>query len=757
MMAKEIEAGTVICQNGQTADSIYLIMSGTVRVTYSSGEFFLEKGDIIGLCEVYREKYHFSYTALDDVTIASFPYQIDSLTALFDRKPEFAQYAAKSCFKQLKSLLEIYELIKYDCSVLYQYVVDCHDDYCSLCNRHNIVPRQLEQLETLKPLECEEDIPQWLGSYYENMVAVLKQVLPGCTISFHNFINGLLMKTCQDISSVISICHSMNQYKADIAQIIMNKDRLDLFDLYTSLLFRLQPEEDDFTAVTAAISRMMIHLEDIRSIDQELYGSRVQEYKNKLAIIEEKGLDALSESSAAMLEAEQLRGSIHTILDYSGCEKDICNDFRQYIEEWKAQPDKSGTDDHSRKLRLSISKLFYKIYAAAFERSLQDDNIPIILKMFFLFGYVDEELAGMENASYLSTLAGNFPSSPEQHVYTVYEWMKAIYNGEKEPSRNEFDADFPAYVHELKTSGKITAQMEKEMADDNREKLLFELNNMFPLVNKMTFGRISAFCPVFSEHNILKDLGKSLVTAQKITEALDGIRAVDFGAFYRETLYTNPDIGIQREYLNVEVLPDIILMPNMGNRGVMWQEIEGRRRTTPSRMMVSIFLTEDLNAIITRLTGEFRWEMCRRIQGPRWNVSSEPSLTSEYFDYIQFYKKNHDLTADAKEKIKSAMQKAKNSYKEMFIGDYITWILYEGAGSPRLNKIARAIISTYCPFAKEIRTRLGSNPMYKEILEKYELKTSQKLHHMDTLCQKLEKGGISLPDELLAQTKFLES
>lgn len=756
-MAKEIAAGTVICQNGHTADSIYLIMSGTVRVTYAVGEFFLEKGDIIGLCEIYRENYHFSYTALDDVTIASFPYQIDSLTALFDRKPEFARYAAKSCFKQLESLLEIYELIKYDCGVLYQYIMDSYNDYCSLCSGHNIPPRQLEQLETLKPLELEADIPQWLGSYYENMTAVLKQVLPGCPISFHNFINGLLMKTCQDISDIISICHTMNQYKADIAEILMNNERLDLFDLNTSLLFRLGPAEEDFTAVNAAISRMMIHLEDIRSIDQELYRNRVQEYQNKLAIIEEKGMDALSESSAAMLEAEQLRGSIHTILDYSGCEKEVCNDFRQYVEEWKAQTDKAGTDDKSRKLRLNLSKLFYQIYVAAFERSLEDSNIPIILKMFFQFGYVDEELAGMENASYLSTLAGQFPSSPEQHIYTVYEWMKAIYNGEKEPSRNEFDADFPAYVHELKTSGKITAQMEKEMVDDNREKMLFELNNMFPLVNKMTFGRISSFCPVFSEHNVMKELGKSLVTAQKITEAVDAIRAVDFRAFYRETLYTNPEVGIQREYVNIEVLPDIILMPNIGIRGVMWQEIEGRRRTTPARMMVSIFFMEDLNAIMTRLTGEFRWEMCRRIQGPRWNVPSEPSLTSEYFDYIQFYKKNHELTADAKEKIKSAMQKAKNSYKEMFINDYITWILFEGAGSPRLNKVARTIISTYCPFSKEIRDRLGGNPMYKEILEKYELKNSQKLHHMEALCQKIERSQIPLPEELLIQKKYLES
>ena len=44
--------------------------------------------------------------------------------------------------------------------------------------------------------------------------------------------------------------------------------------------------------------------------------------------------------------------------------------------------------------------------------------------------------------------------------------MKAVYLGEKEPSRNEFDLDFPGYVRELKTTGKITAAQEKEMVND---------------------------------------------------------------------------------------------------------------------------------------------------------------------------------------------------------------------------------------------------------------------------------------------------
>ena len=52
----------------------------------------------------------------------------------------------------------------------------------------------------------------------------------------------------------------------------------------------------------------------------------------------------------------------------------------------------------------------------------------------------------------------------------------------------------------------------------------------------------------------------------------------------------------------------------------------------------------------------------------RW---PEPSLTSEYFDYMQFYKKNTELSKDAKEKLQNSLVRAKNSFREMFVRDYI--------------------------------------------------------------------------------------
>ena len=404
---------------------------------------------------------------------------------------------------------------------------------------------------------------------------------------------------------------------------------------------------------------------------------------------------------------------------------------------------------------MTVTKLFYKVYSRAFMKSLSDSNIPKIVKMFFNFGYVDEKLAGIENAAYLYSIVDSLPSDPSRNVYTAYEWLKEVYEGRKAPCRNEFDNDYAAYVHELKVTGKITAAQEAPMLTDRSKQVQFELDNMFQSVNKITFGRISIFCPVFSESNVLKDLSESLVSADKVKAAFERICATDFSAYYRDTMYAKPEIGIVKESVSVEILPDVILMPNVGVRGVMWQEIEGRKRTTPARMMVSLFQMEDLSSILVRLTGEYRWEMCKRIQGARWNDVSEPSLTSEYFDYIQFYKKNRELSADAKDKVKLSMQKAKNSFKEMFIRDYEAWIIYEGAGSPRLNKVARAILFSYCPFAKEVRDRLKANPLYKETMDRYGIKQSQKIHHMDNLIQKVKNSGAAVPAEIAAQKEYL--
>lgn len=752
MAVKEFPAGTLLVQSEQAINALHVIAKGTVRATYPGGEFYLYKGDVIGVCELFFDSHFITYQTEDICSIASYPFNISQLSAILHANPDMAQRIVTSMFRQLQEILDQYELARFDCDNFYHYLTDSYEGYLSFCKKHNISARALPGLENLSELVLEEDVAGWVGGYYTQ----LRKLVAGTPIKEQDadFLQGLLFKASRDVYDAISVCRVLYDYKSDIINLLMSENRLDFFDLYTSLLYKVGSHADDSTSLIAAISTMMIQLESQASIDKTMYKERVAEYRERLNSLDQYE-ESSSDEGAKAENVPDIVDSMSTILDYAKVDEETATAFRNAISQYSKLTDKNNSDDASRRLRLTITKLFYQIYDKAFLRSLHDFEVPKVLKMFFNFGYVDEQLAGMENAAYLYSIVDKLPSDPSRNVYTIYEWLHAIYDGKKTPSRNEFDTDYQAYVHELKVTGKITATEETTMLKDKEGQVNFELQNMFQSVNKITFGRISSFCPVFSEHNILKELDKSLVSADKTEQTFNQIRSVDFSAYYRDTIYTNPALGIGKESISVEILPDLILMPNVGVRGVMWQEIEGRKRTTPARMMISIFQMEDLTNILVRLTGDFRWEMCKRVQGARWNDISEASLTSEYFDYIQFYKKNHDLSPDAKDKIKLNMQKAKNSFKEMFIRDYVSWILFEGSGSPRLNKIARAILFTYCPFSKDIRNKLKANPLYKDTMERYDIKLAQKIHHYDNLFQKLKNIGADIPPEIKSQRDYL--
>lgn len=453
---------------------------------------------------------------------------------------------------------------------------------------------------------------------------------------------------------------------------------------------------------------------------------------------------------------EELTGSFDKILKFAACEENLGKDFKTSVAAYKKLSDKNSSEEGVTALRRKLAELFYKVYEAAFKASIKTEKPPALLNMFLTFGYVDEELAGMENAVYLYELSEKLPTAPERGVYSFYQWLMAIYNGKKEPSRNELDMDYREYLHEQKRMGRIDKNQETALLNNSISKVMFEMTNMFPVINRLTFGQLSIFCPVFSEHNVFRPLDKDLITADKVIAEIEEIRHKDFRAFYRETMFNLRERGIN-EMIEVEVLPDMILMPNIGGRGIMWQEIEGKKRTTPARMMCSIFHTEEFAQSMIRLTGEFRWEMCKRAQGVRWNDVSDPSLTSEYCDYAQFYRKNKDLTPDAREKIKTQLAKARNNNKAMFVSDYLMWIKYESAGLPRLNKVARNILFTYCPFSSEIRNKIGANPLYKQVIEKYMVINSRKLHRITLLCRKLENTPDGVPEEIAEYKRYMES
>lgn len=749
MAAKVITKGNVIFRAGQSVDGLFIIAGGQVRATFPGGEFLLGKGDVIGLCDLYYGVHSFTYETLEDTQIGAYPFrQASDLKSLL-KIPEIVRFFLFSSAKQAAAVFQSYIALRKEADSLEASVLEQYQKYKSLCIRYSVSVKSLSALDTAEKFSPEIEPDFYLGSFYTEFHAAAAAKNAFSTVVA--LTEGFLLQASRDIRTAWEACKSIYEHHQQNCQFLLNESFSDLFDVYVSLKLRLSKMGENVDEITDCINSLTKQIESCSLISKDLLSKRLEDYQKKLVVAN------VSEDTDVNVSASDLKNSIDTILAYGEIDSETAAEFKSLIGQYKKLLDKNNTDDGSRRLRQSITKSFYTVYTAVFKKSISDTSVPVIVQMFLNFGYVDEELAGIDNAIYLYSLSGSLGKLPSGQVYTFYQWLLAIYRGEKEPCRNEFDNDFAAYLRELKNAGTISEAEEARRLYDNMERVLFELENVFPTVNKITFGRITTFCPVFSEHNIFRSLESSVVTKDAIDEVLAMIRSMDYSAYYRETAYSNAKCNIAREMVQVEILPDIILMPGIGSRGIMWQEIEGRKRTTPARMMLPMFHMEDLSTSLIRLTAEYRWEMCKRIQGVRWNDVSERSLTSEYCDYIQFYRKNIDLSTDNKEKVKTALQKAKNNYKEMFVNDYISWIVFEGNGSPRLNKVSRSILFMHCPFSAAVRTRLASNPLYKDMLEAYNVRNGQKLHHLEAVFQRFRSSGMDIPEELAAQKAFLES
>ena len=94
--------------------------------------------------------------------------------------------------------------------------------------------------------------------------------------------------------------------------------------------------------------------------------------------------------------------------------------------------------------------------------------------------------------------------------------------------------------------------------------------------------------------------------------------------------------------------------------------------------------------------------------------------------------------------------------RELFVKDYETWVLYESVGSARMNKVARSILATYCPFSKAIRQELSENPMMKDVIGLGMRNLEPRKKHIDLLLGNIAKMNLDPPEELVEFRKFFD-
>ena len=754
----QIKKDTTIYHKDTPVRAVGILIEGQVSMKLAHGEITLEAGDGIGFLDLFQLSHSCDYVALTDVVVDSYPYRSEeSFRQLFDQDPTLAPTFIWAALKQFFHVEELYSMTKYRCNALYTALMEFYRDYTRFSKQYALPTKHLPGLENVQPLELGNTPYAFLSRYYKDMENICLSESLAPLFERRGFVIGFLLRVSQDLHLYLTSYEEMYDYISELSILLINEDHLDFVDLYTTILVTASHRRQDILPINAAISRMFIRAKGVSSIDMALYKDRLSEYQELTkALSHMQQINENDQEAHEKLVLSQLKNAALQILGYAQMSEEFSADFMKDLNAYKAVTDKNAASDELNQLRSRLCTAFYELYTQAFFISHTKD-IPVIMKMFFYFGFIDEELCGQENAIYLYDLGSTYGNREGTQVYPFYDYLVLILNGEKQPHKNEFDQDYNAYLQTMLRDNSITQAEFDTLSSDQKQKVQFELRQLLPAGGKVTYGRPALFCPLLSEHDFLRPAENCCLTFHAIKEALQNVLAVDFSAYYRDYIYTSPLLATTHEVLQHEILPDIILMPNIGTRGILWQEIEGHDRQTPASMLLPAICLSDIHLMMLRLTGEFRWEMCKRVQGARWNDVTDHSLTSEFFDYLQFYKKNRDLSADAKEKCHMQLQKAKNRFKDAFILDYMAWVLYESAGSPRLNKVTRQILSRYCPFPKEYREKLKTNPLYTSLFERYENNKKKELTRMNSVAFRAQRNNHGqTPEPLLAQIEYLE-
>ncbi|MCR5747983.1 MAG: hypothetical protein K6G03_09770 [Lachnospiraceae bacterium] len=703
-MAKQtLESKEILHASNERVKELEIVIKGSFVATMGDVVIELPYGSMIGLLEQPGEMYRFDYVAKEDAVVVSYSYKNPaSIQTIIKSNPQIVPYITTSVLSCIQDLFEKVAQNMQACREL------------------------IDILGTGEKLTY--DLQVWKFGFFRSVGDMLPSKDPGLC-------NGFVLYGYEYIQFLSFILSELIEKKREYD---IRKEELNGGD---------SKNEEGTDTNESASEDPADDVDESEAVNELMHTDESGDGTEKEKDDKKKGDVKPSDVSDSLIE----------ILEYSGVDNEKAEAFEKLIADYTSMPDRNDTSDKGRNLRRQLSEVFYEVYEGAFMRSLMDRDIPVVLKMFFYFGFVTPELAGEDNTRELHMLAESYKPDPEGNVLTAYEWLKLIYEGKAEPSKNEFDMEYPKYLKQRYENGEIKQTEIKRLLADQKAKVSFELNNFLKTGARITFGRVSSFVPVFTKDSVVKKPGEAMASWKKIHEALDTVRRIDFGCFTRQMVFSNTNIGVTREFIDVEILPYIILMPNGGSRSTLWQEISGAYRDTPGRMMMPVFTEKDVSNYIIRLSGEFRWEMCRREQGVHWNDVTVPSLTSLFSDYMQFYRKNHDLSPELREKIKNQLQAARNSVKAVFVSDYINYLAYESAGSLRLNKVSREILFRFCPFASDIRAKLAkTSPAYQKLIERFDIKRAQKKHMMGIVFNKIEKEGADIPEELLQQQAYID-
>ncbi|MBQ3164877.1 MAG: Crp/Fnr family transcriptional regulator [Lachnospiraceae bacterium] len=760
-----VKKNEVIFKQGDAVTQVGIVLAGKVLMQNDWMRLVRGQGALIALNDIPQETYGATYVAMEDSVVYALPITgEEAIRSIVAKNVDYRAIMVSSQFKYVTALARIRQDLYNRVYRLYQFAQKSYQQYIALCQAMGIQAIPLQEIEDIQPYDQIVDENEERLTYYEEgakiPLAVNKQ--------YFSYSEDMVVYQATEIMHMVDSfygdCNAMIDYIKELLELVGTRPNQNLFEYACVQGAEMRrkgdvPKEmkgllkDILKEIQFQHAELQKQCQNVAMIDFEAMENRIQDVVSKEMTESEK--KSQEEKDAAMKrDVLSLTNSMNQVIEFAALDEETAEKLRTNVDYLVKASDRLSIEDDVKKAKKTITPIVFQLYYDCYMKLSQGvATLPKAVELFLNFGMLDERLLEQEHLEFLCSIEPEENEGP-CNVFTMVEWLNMIKEGKREPSKSEFDEDYFENLRTLKKMGDITEAEQKALTNDMTKRVEYEVMNMQKSNSRTLYGQPTTYMPILYKEAIFGYLDKILITKKMINQSVQKLMKIDYSVFYREVLYTNTALKINHESTMQNIYPDIILLPLYGINAAMWQEVGGKNKATPGRFAFPIMSNTNVDDMMVKLFGRFRWELCRCIQGMQWNDVKVKSLTSEYMDYIQFYRKNRDLSDEAREKIKLQIQKARNNSREIFLIDYEFWVKSESNGSMKMNKVAREIMATYCPFEKALREKLGVQRPYEVAMARHGRNCLKKKQEFDLRIRSIQKETSDVPEEILTTYSF---
>lgn len=748
---------------GDSVEFIAYIQKGKVIKKNDTKTFAIGEGNFICHDDIYSGFYSYDYTAMPGTEILAIPASSGlDIVQFLNSNPTLHKSITYQMCCLCKGLYEMYMSLYSIVNDFYTVLKDDYISYMAICDSNGVTPEEFS-------LPHNADTYNLSGQAFGKNLTILKSIAGDSekekNLSETSGVKYLKLQI-EIINRVYVAYDDMFFYLKSLIDVFASENNDCLFAIVSQLHGQINSSDslDLLSQMNEQITSIDERVKTDLNYDLDIDYNRVNFFfmvteHNEAS---EPTLDGeaikpakATEKPAVIFEDCDLNDILLQLCNYAEMPRDKYDTLNKYVIQFLNIPDKYSKDTDVRAFRKSFAELYYELYEAVFFKYATSNTANILVKMFLDYGLLDERLVTDMQIQELMNIA---PLNIDERcgVYRMSDWLLKIYHEEEIPSKNEFDQEYTDFVREIKKNEGLSPAEEKRLLDDAPSKVHYEIKNMLKYNSRLLNGNLLAFYPMLHMESFERDIEAMALTTEAVLSAVDTWKEYDYSVFYREVMYSNPAKRIDKELIQKEIYPVFVLFPVAGVNGVMWQDISGKRSNSSGRFFLPAFFNGNLEDTMLTMLGRFRWELCKTLQGVSWNNIQVPSLTSEFIDYIQFYRKNKELTADKKDAIKTQLTKCHNNMRDFFVYDYSTWLKYESSGAMRLNKFSRRMLATYCPLSKKYRDKQASQPIYEEAMKKFNLTRLKKIKEYQSKITYYQKKCNDIPSEIIDTRNFYE-